>query len=140
MKVLKGIKQLGEYANVKESEALRAYDCYEGLNFILLAGIEYLQHTIEGETHFILLENKSDEECKEYILKYEHHEYNWICFIDEIEGMQHVELLDIENKGMRIIRAKVRTKNGTEVVRIVDYAPIKEEIKDNRNIYFYDKE
>lgn len=140
MKVLKGIKELGAFAKVEEREVIRAYNSYAGHGYILLKGTEYLQHDIEGVTHFILLESESDEECKKYMMKYESKEFVWKCFIDEVEGLQEVELLDIENKSMEIKRATVKSKNGTIVNRNVEFILFEEELSQKGNVYFLERE
>lgn len=94
----------------------------------------------DNETHYVFLDKESDEECKEFIMKYEIHAFNFKVYVDSIEGWQECKVIDIQNTRMGIDRAIVITSTGTQLNRVVKFVIDEDEIIEDGCIYFYEIE
>lgn len=140
MNIYKSFSELSEGINKSIYEIDEAWSKWIGRGYMLIDEIEVMKHIRDNEIHFITFNSEDNDECKEYIMKYEKDEYNWKVYVDDIEKWQSCKVIDIVNKRLGISRATVICESGTQVNRVVKFVLDESEIKEDRCIYYMEKE
>lgn len=141
MKIFNNYKEVAEFIGCKYWEVEEADNKYIGRTYFQVNGIELFKHFKNNKIHYIKINQGDNEDCKKYFMEYERHEYTWLVYVDDIEGWQRCEVLNVENNLLGIIRATVVTPAGTKLNRRVKFA-LDEEDEDFRQdgcIYFIEK-
>lgn len=141
MKVFKNYDELAKGINKTPLQVEEAWETWLGRSYMYVDDIEVKIHIKGNEIHFVVFNNEDNEECKQYMMQYEIHEYLWKVYVDEIEGWRNCKVLDITNTRLGIDRATVVTSSGTQLNRICKFIIDEddEDFKQDGCIYFYEK-
>lgn len=143
MKVLKNLSEVAKELKVEDWRVQKEFKeyfprrCYMNIegNTVIFEGNE------EG-LEYVLVDLDSDEDCREYMLKYEVGRFYCEVYTDDIVGFEECKIIDIKNIKWNITRATVITKTGTQLNRVVKDVIDKEDedYKKDGCIYFFSKE
>lgn len=142
MKIMKNYKEVSEFLGCKFWEVEEADNRYMGRKYLLINDIELFKHIKAHEIHYVKVNLEDDLDCKEYMMTYEIHEYTWKVYVDNIEGWQECNVIDINNTRLGIDRAIVLTTTGAQLNRRVKFVIDEEDedFKPDGCIYFMEKE
>ena len=140
MKIFKSFNQLAKGIGKSYLEIEESWDMWLGRSYMHIGDVEVMKHIKDNELHFVVFNNEDDEECRQYMMQYEIHEYEWCVYVDDIEKWQSCRVINIENTRMGIDRATVICESGTQVNRIVKFVIDREDedFQADRCIYFYE--
>lgn len=162
MKVCKNLSEVAAELKIQEWEVQKAYERTIGRtlyfkfenvimndlkDMVYQEGMEPIELIFKDITVFIsnreyfLVDTNDNEDCREYILKYELRNYEWEVKTDDIVGVEKCKVIGIENTRMGIDRATVITESGTQLNRVVVFITDKEDedYKQDGCIYFWEK-
>ena len=140
MKEFDNILDIAKCFNLKQWEVMDKYEEQGWRGRFFLGDIEIKIESFNNKLKYVHVNEKDDNDCKKYLMKYDVPKYDWRVYVDDLEGWQNCKVLNIENKGLDIIRATVETEYGTKINRLVDYAMDKEDIVANRCVFMIEKE
>lgn len=141
MKVLNNLTEVAKEINVGIERVQREFkESFPRMimniknNVIMIEGSEY-------KPEYILVDLKSDQDCKEYIMNYEVNRVECEVYTDGIVGVEKCKIIDIVNDKWEILRATVITKSGTQLNRIVKLVNDKddEDYKQDGCVYFWER-
>lgn len=140
MKEFNDLWELAKYFDVTSSTVKRSYYEQSWRGSFTIKDVDVRPCVCDGLIKYVLVDENNNDDCKDFIMKYEINKYDWKVYVDDLEGWQDCEVLNVDNKGLNIVRATVRTKFDTVVNRVVEYAETKKDIKPNRCVFMVEKE
>lgn len=140
MKVYKSFDELAKGINKTPLQVEEAWETWIGRSYMYVGDTEVKKHIKDNEIHFVVFNNEDNEECKQYMMEYEIHEYVWKVYVDDIEGWQECKVTNLTNTRLGIDRATVTTSSGTQLNRVVKFVMDEEDedFKADGCIYFYE--
>ena len=139
MKEFNDLNEIAENFGVKYVDVLKNHEeqGWRGKFFVdnKEIKIETINNKDNKELKYVYVDEKDNKSCKDYLMKYEVPNMHWKVYVDDLEGWQNCDVLNIDNNGLDIISATVKTDYGTTLNRLVEYALDVEDIKTNRNIF-----
>lgn len=142
MEVYKSFSELAVGINKPYFEIDEAWEKWIGRGYMHVGEVEVMKHVIDNKMHYIVFNHEDNNECKEYMMKYEIGEYDWKVYVDDIEGWQECNVININNTKLAINRATVITVTGTQLNRRVKFVlgEDDDDFKADGCIYFIEKE
>ena len=141
MDIYLSFSELAKGIKKEHYEIEKAWEKWIGSGYMYIGEIEITKHIKDDKLHFIVFNHEDNNDCKKYMMDYEINEYDWKVYVDDIEGWQECNVIDINNPKLSIYRAKVVTQTGTQLYRRVKFVLDEddEEFKADGCIYFMEK-
>ena len=143
MKILNNLGEVAEELKVEHWIVQKQFEKYFlRNNYMMIGDLSIYFKSGKDRLDYVVVDDNNDEDCKQYMIKYELDEYNWEVKTDDIVGVEKCKVIDITNTRMGIDRATVITESGTQLNRIVKFIIDKEDedYKKDGCIYFWEKE
>ncbi|MGL5190897.1 MAG: hypothetical protein ACRC7S_14745 [Cetobacterium sp.] len=140
MKKFNNINDVANYLDKSWSEILKHFENNLGHGYFMIDGICIYVRNLVDDFEFVIVDDDSNEDCREFLMEYLVKEYNWCVYVDDIEGWQDVKVLDLYTTGMDINRAVVVTANNTQLNRRAELIWDKEDVKADGCIYYIENE
>lgn len=143
MKILNSLTDVAAELKVEEWKVQKEFEKYFlKSGYMTIKDITVFFESGKGKLEYVLVDLKSTEDCREYILKYEVDRFDWEVYTDGIVGNEKCKVINVLNDRWDILRATVVTESGTQLNRVVKYVNDKEDedYKQDGCIYFFDKE
>lgn len=140
MQEFNNYSDIAKHFNVKEYEVEKAHAEQGWRGKFFINNNEIKIETYENNLKYVFIDETNNKDCKEYLLKYDAPKYNWKVYVDELDGWQNCEVIDIKNKGLDITSATVKTDSGIKLKRFVEYAMDEEDLVPNRCVFMVEKE
>lgn len=141
MKILNNLTEVAAELNVGIERVQREFkESLEDM-FMEIKGKTVMIEFGKDNLEYVLVDLKSTEDCREYILSYDVKKFNWEVYTDEIVGFEKCEIIDVVNDKWNVYRATVVTETGTQLNRVVKTVEDKEDedYKQDGCIYFFKK-
>lgn len=140
MKEFDSIFEVAKFFNLKIYDVAENYE-NQFWRGIFYAGENQIKiESLDNKIKYVYVDEKDNESCNEYLMKYKIKDYDWKVYVDDLEGWQNCKVLNVKNNGLDITRATVETECGTKVNRLVDYAMDKEDLVANRCVFMVEKD
>lgn len=140
LKEFDNISEIANYFNLKFCDVLETYEkqFWRGSFFVDENQIKI--ETLNDQIKYVCVDENSNKDCKEYLMKYDIKKYDWKVYDDNLEQWQNCNVVNIENDKLDIVRATVETESGAKIDRDVDYAMDKDDLVANGCVFMVEKE
>ena len=140
MKEFYNLNEIAESFGVKYVDVIKNYDEQAWRGKFFVDNKEIKIESINNELKYVYVDEKDNQSCKDYLMKYAVPKYDWKVYVDDLEGWQNCTVLNIDNNGLDIIRATVEMKNETKIDELVKYSCSVDCVIPSKNIFMIEKD
>lgn len=120
MKVFKSYEEVTKFVKSNKCQLENAMIYYTGLDEFALK-ITNIMDVDDKEVNYVYFNVDDDTDCKKFFMKFIKDLYVWKVYINDVEGWQKCNIVDVSNTGLDINGATVMTNSGIKLDLCIKY-------------------